>query len=66
MLHLRADTGGILHTDPNFNFTVTDAINFSSEVIKMLMMMRMMIYYGDDDDDDITRLFQSHQSLSSK
>ena len=63
MLHLRADTGGILHTDPNFNFTVTDGINFSSEVIKMMMMM---IYYGDDDDDDIARLFQSHQSLSSK
>ena len=70
MLHLQADTGGILHTDPNFNLTVNDAINFTSEVIKMLlmmMMMMMMIYYGgDDDDDDIARLFQSHQSLSSK
>ena len=53
MLHLRADTAGILHTDPNFNFTVTTDINITSEVIKMLMMVMMMIYYGDDGDGEI-------------
>ena len=43
MLHLRADTAGILHPDPNFNFTVTTDINITSEVIKMLMMVMMMM-----------------------
>ena len=39
MLQMRADTG-LLHTaDPNFNFTLTNDLNISSEVSEMLMMM---------------------------
>ena len=39
MLQMRADTG-LLHTaDPNFNFTLTNDLNISSEVSEMLMLM---------------------------
>ena len=44
MLQMRADTG-LLHTDPNFNFTLTTDLNITSEVIKMLILMLMLMIY---------------------